>query len=175
MRSVASVNREMSCLHHLFMKAVEWDMTEQNPFERGKSLILKEDNKRLRFLSQEEIGKLLDACPSYLKPVVECALNTGMRRGEILSLKWEQIRNGFIYLTKTKTNDARQVPINNTLEAIFKKLRKQNQLKSEYVFLGRGVKAAKRLNSIKRGFDAAVKRAGLEDFKFHDLRHTFAL
>ena len=66
----------MSCLHHIFTKAVEWEMIEQNPFGKGKSLILKENNKRLRFLNEDEILKLLDACPKYLHNIVECALNT---------------------------------------------------------------------------------------------------
>lgn len=126
-RSRASINQEMSCLHHIFSKAVEWEMIDRSPFDRGKSLILKENNSCLRYLTQEEINRLLDACPvrviefpqkrghiqkmtrrdpNYLREIVECALLTGMRKSEILSLKWEQVRNGFIYLTKTKTNEA---------------------------------------------------------------------
>ena len=58
-RTNASINREMACLHHLFTKAFEWEMVERNPFERGKSLILKENNQRLRFLSEDEIKRLL--------------------------------------------------------------------------------------------------------------------
>jgi integrase len=127
-RKEASVNRTMSCLRHIFSKAVEWDMVDQSPFGKGKSLILKENNKRLKFLTEQEITNLLDACPEYLRNIVECALNTGMRKGEILSLKWEQIRNGFIYLQKTKTNDARQIPINDALEALFKRIRKKQHL-----------------------------------------------
>jgi len=69
-------------------------MMERSPFDRGKSLILKENNKRLRFLIEDEIQPLLDACPMYLRSIVECAIMTGMRRGEILSLKWDQVRSG---------------------------------------------------------------------------------
>jgi integrase len=188
-RSDASVNREMSCLHHIFTKAVEWEMIEQNPFSKGKSLILKENNKRLRFLNEDEIPKLLDACPDYLRNIVECALNTGMRRGEILSLKWNQIRNGFIYLDKTKTNESRQIPINDTLKILFKEIRKQHGFESEHVFLydGQIIEAktgkvrnpnkdgkAKPVTEMKRSFKSALKRAGVVDFRFHDLRHTFA-
>lgn len=169
-RTDASVNREMSCLRHMFRKAVEWEMIEQSPFDKGKSLMLKENNTRLRFLSEEEITKLLDKCPDYLKSIVECALNTGMRKGEILNLKWDQIRDGQIYLTETKTNEARQVPINDDLSAVFKQIRKKHHLTSEYVFTYQG----KRVDSVKVGFNAAVKRAGVTDFRFHDLRHTFA-
>ena len=62
LRAVASINREMSCLHHMLSKAVDWDMVEQSPFDKGKSLILKENNQRLRYLDQDEIDQLLEAC-----------------------------------------------------------------------------------------------------------------
>ncbi|MCX6224496.1 MAG: hypothetical protein NTV01_07050 [Bacteroidia bacterium] len=60
-RTDASVNREIACLHHLFAKAVEWEMSEQNPFDRGRSLLVKENNSRLRYLSENEIPRLLQA------------------------------------------------------------------------------------------------------------------
>ncbi|MFC1488570.1 tyrosine-type recombinase/integrase [Thermodesulfobacteriota bacterium] len=188
-RTDASVNREMSCLHHIFSKAVEWEMVEQNPFDRGKSLKLKENNKRMRFLTDTEIRKLLDECPKHLRDIVECALNTGMRRGEIFNLRWSQIRNGFIYLDKTKTNDARQVPINNDLQALFNRLKKNRKLPKVYAFPYSG-KTEKReqnfssqpvftykgrqMKDVRNGFNSAVERAGIQDFTFHDLRHTFA-
>lgn len=188
-RSDATVNREMSCLHHIMTKAVEWEKLESSPFDKGKSLILKENNMRMRFLTEDEITRLLDQCPEYLHNIVECALNTGMRRGEILSLKWSQIRNGFIYLGKTKTNEARQIPINDTLDALFKQIRKENGFKSEYVFLYDGqiieIKTgnvrrpkkdteSKPVTGIKSSFNSVLKRADIDDFRFHDLRHTFA-
>jgi len=169
-RTTAAVNREMSCVRHMFKKAVEWEMLEQSPFGRGKSLHMKENNQRLRFLAEEEIDLLLEKCPAYLYDIVECALNTGMRRGELLSLKWDQVRNGFIYLDKTKTDEARQIPINDTLAELFKRIRKVQQLKSEYVFLFQGAPVA----DVKVGLKAALKNAGITDFTFHDLRHTFA-
>jgi integrase len=85
----------MSCLHYIWTKAVEWELLDKSPFDKGKSLMLKENNQRLRFLDEEEIDSLLDACPDYLRRLVMCAILTGMRRGEILSLKWDQVRNGF--------------------------------------------------------------------------------
>ena len=169
-RKEASINRAMSCLRHIFSKAVEWEMIEQSQFDKGKSLILKENNKRMRFLTEDEIKSLLDACNDPLVPIVECALNTGMRKGEILGLRWEQIRNGFIYLDKTKTNEARQIPVNDSLEMLFKRIRQRQHLTSSYVFTYRG----QRVDSVKTAFNAAVKRAGIVDFRFHDLRHTFA-
>ena len=129
-----SVNREMVVLRHMLNKAVEWGMLETSPFQKGKRLMFKENNQRLRFLSDDEIDRLLDACSSHLKPIVEIALHTGMRRGELLSLTWEQIRNGQIYLTETKSGKSRQIPINDRLAHVLRELRQKNQLKSPYVF-----------------------------------------
>lgn len=189
--SHASVNREMSCLHRIFAKAVEWEMIERSPLDRGKTLLLNENNRRLRFLSKEEIDRLLAECTVHLKRIVECAIHTGMRRGEILSRKWSQIRNGFIYPEKTKTNEARQIPINDDLEKLFKEIRREQHLTSAHVFTyGKNeekikdyepyrkrtevIPLGRSIGSVKTAFNAALKRAGIEDFKFHDLRHTFA-
>ncbi|MGZ3596080.1 MAG: tyrosine-type recombinase/integrase [Syntrophales bacterium] len=122
---MAAVNREISCLHHLLRKDKEWELLEGNPFDRGKSLVMKENNQRTRYLSQEEIQKLLDASPEHLKNIIICALNTGMRRSEIFGLKWGQVRNGFIYSQKTKTNEPRQIPINDTLAELFERLKSE--------------------------------------------------
>jgi integrase len=133
--------------------------------------MFKENNQRLRFLSGDEIDRLIDACSPHLKPIVEVALHTGMRRGELLSLTWEQIRNKQIYLTETKSGKARQIPINDRLAHLLRELRQKNQLKSPYVFC---FPNGERIRHIKNGFLGACRRAGLEDFHFHDLRHTFA-
>jgi integrase len=145
-------------------------MMERTPFERGKGLLLKENNKRFRFLTEDEVMRLLNECPDYLSQIVEFALNTGMRKGEILSLKWGQIKNGQIYLRKTKTNEVRQIAISDDLEKVLKEIRKKNQLRSEYVFTYRG----KPVQEVKKAFGASLAQAGIEDFRFHDLRHTFA-
>ena len=97
------------------------------------------------------------------------ALHTGMRRKEILTLKRSQIRNDFIYLTHTKTNEARQIPINKTLKALFQSL--PRHIKSDYVFCD---KEGRLYKDVKRSFNTALKKAGIGDFRFHDLRHTFA-
>ena len=186
-RTDATVNREISCLHHLFAKGAEWELLEQNPFRRGKSLLTKENNQRLRFLSQEELQKLLAASPDHLQEIIICAVNTGMRRGELLSLKWEQIRNGFIYLQKTKTNEPRQIPINDTLVELFKKDKEAESPLSLCVHTtgpARRTKPTKNLkvstfnntpmNNIKHAFVTAVKKSKIEHCRMHDMRHTFA-
>lgn len=170
-RTAATVNREMTLMRHMLNKAIEWGMLAASPLDRGKRLMLRENNHRLRFLTVAEIDRLIAASAPHLAPIIEVALHTGMRRGELLGLKWEQIRHGFIYLTETKTGKARQIPVNDQVAQVFKELRKKNQMKSPYVFLGPdGV----RLYGVKRSFENACRRAGIESFRFHDLRHTFA-
>jgi len=166
-------------------------MLERNPFDKGRSLQIKENNKRLRFLAEKEINKLLAECPDpagpklkkrkmglfqgtqavHLRDFIVIAINTGMRKGEILSLKWAMIRNGFLYLEKTKTDEARQIPMNEDLEACFKDIRERQHLTSEYVFPDDN---GGYLRDIKTAFWSALTRAGISDFRPHDLRHTFA-
>ncbi|MFC1863786.1 tyrosine-type recombinase/integrase [Thermodesulfobacteriota bacterium] len=171
-RSDATVNREICVIKHFHAKAVEWEMAEENPFKKGKSLLIKVDNQRIRYLEQDEIDRLIEECKpkKHLYRIVVCAINTGMRRGEILGLKWRQIRNGFIYLEKTKTKNKREIPINDDLEKVLKDIRKDEGLTSEYVF----TYAKRKFHRIDCAFRSALGRALIDDFKFHDLRHTFA-
>jgi len=145
-------------------------MMEINPFDKGKSLILKKNNKRLRFLSEEEIERLLPECAEHLRQIAVCAINSGMRKNEILTLKWKQIKNGLVYLDKTKNGESRQVPINDDLAELFKEIRREQGLTSKHVFTYYG----RRIKRIDRAFNAALDRADIQDFKFHDLRHTSA-
>jgi integrase len=170
-RTDAAVNRCMSALRHMFRKALSWNMMKASPFNAGESLHLKENNERDRFLSEDEIQRLLDECQPYLRDIVECALHTGMRRGEVLSLKWDQIRNGYIYLRKTKNNRRREIPINDDLTELFKKIRQRQHLTSEYVFT---CPQGRQLKYVKTAYKAALKRAGILDANFHTLRHSFA-
>jgi len=189
-RKDSTVNREMSVLSHLFTKAKEWDLIEKSPFGRGKNLQMKEDNQRTRYLTEDELQRLLAECPKHLKRIVICAVNTGMDRGEILRLKWNQLSRGFIYLPRYK-RPARQIPINEDLDRLFKEIRREQRFTSDYLFTyaksedklkgkdpvrkRRGpAPVAERVKSIKSAFHAALKRAGIVDFRLKDLRHTFA-
>lgn len=142
---------------------------DKNSKETGQA---KENNKRFRYLTEDEVVRLLDSYVNdHTRDITEGVINTGMRRKEILSLKWEQIRGEFIYLSETKTSESRQIPVNEDLAELFKGIRKRRQLKSEYVFCD---KQGRPFREIKTSFKAALRRAGIEDFRFHDLRHTFA-
>ena len=97
------------------------------------------------------------------------ALHTGMRLREILDLEWGQIdlEFGIISVTRTKTNENSFIPIDDYLSAMLTKLPR----KCKYVFSNRD---GKPFITIRKGFYAAVRRAGLGHFRFHDLRHNFA-
>ena len=168
-RKDATVNREMQALRHLFSKAVEWEMMEANPFDKLRDILFEENNQRLRFLEENEITRLIDACRAHLKPIVICAINTGMRLSEILTLRWDQIRDGLIYLTKTKSKRARQIPINGDLQELFDSM-KTRHIKG-YVFCKEN---GERYSDINGAFRSALRKAKITDCHFHDLRHTFA-
>lgn len=164
----AAVNRELACLKHMYSKAIEWGYVKENPAKGIK--LLKEPPGRLRYLSPEEVDSLIDACLEHLRPIVLTAVNTGMRRSEILSLRWADVdlTNRKITIVNTKNNESRVIPINQTLYEEFLKLIKQ--VKGEYVFSD---KDGRPFGDIKKSFASALKEAGIKDFRFHDLRHTF--
>jgi integrase len=164
----ATVNRELACLKTIFSKALKNGKAERNPTQGVK--LLKENNERDRILSLEEYPRLLAQCSPHLKQIVKLAYHTAMRQGEILSLTWGQIdlKEGFIklYPEDTKTNEGRLVPLAGELLEMFKDM--PRGLPGVKVFTFKG----KALSYIKAGFVKACKRAGIEDFTFHDLRHT---
>jgi len=168
----ATVNRLLATISHMFTKAVEWDMVEEETLKRVRKVKqLPENNKRLRYLSKEECQRLISVCDPHLKPIVLTALNTGMRKGEILNLKWENVdlRHGFILLDITKNGERREIPINETLRATLQTLTRR--LDVPHVFYD---PSGRTYNDVKRSFKTALRRAGIKDFHFHDLRHTFA-
>jgi integrase len=173
-RTASTLNKEVNVLRQMLKKAVSWGLLETNPFNEGESLHLKENNTRRRYLSKEKIDALLAECPPYIEDIVEFDILTGMRRGELLCLKWSQIAGGLIYLDKTKTDEARQLPIAEDLDLVLKRIRRRQWkrgLKTDWVFCDdRG----KPFREVTKAFYSALRRAGITDFKFNDLRHTFA-
>jgi integrase len=157
----------------------------------GKVNLLPASNDRTRFLSVEEAGKLLEAASRHPRPILILALETGMRRGEILSLRWSDVDmiNGMLYIGKTKNNEARHVPMSNRVRATLSAI--PRRLRSDYVFTrsirktqrGKGRKhplnqpigkVGKPFNDFRTSFENACMKAGITGFRFHDLRHTAA-
>lgn len=169
----ATINRYVATLSHMFTKAVEWEMVEEGSLKRiRKARLLPENNRRLRYLSKEECQNLIGAADQHLKPIVIAALNTGMRKSEILGLRWDQVdlKHGFILLEITKNGDRREIPINNTLKETFKGITRR--LDVPHVFYD--PKTGKAYQDVKKSFGSACRKAKIRDFHFHDMRHTFA-
>lgn len=163
----STINRELACLKTIFRRAQMDGKIARNPMAGFK--LLEEDNVRDRVLGNEEFQRLLFAAPLHIRPVLITAWETGMRKNEILTLKWKQVemKNGVIQLIgdNTKTGKSRKVPISPFLMGTLKKLERTN----EWVFNYKG----KHLTDIKTAYLKACRRAGIEDFRFHDLRHCF--
>lgn len=166
----ATTNREISCIKHMFTKAIHWDYLRKNPLRSVKKF--REPPGRVRYLKENEIAKLLYCCAEHIKPVVITALNTGMRKGEILNLKWSDVDivKRIITIRDSKNHESRHIPINDELYTVLLKL-PQNSNCDGHVFLG---KHGEPIRSIQNAWERAVKNAGITDFRFHDLRHTFA-
>ena len=165
-------NKKLNVLKAMFTKAVEWEMVEEDTLKRVRKIKLLPEDSRLRFISIEECHELISKCESHLKPIVITALNTGMRKEEVLSLKWERVdlKHGFIMLDRTKNNERREIPINYTLRVVLQGITRRTDVL--YVFYDK--KTGKRYKNVKRSFATACRIAKILDFHFHDLRHTFA-
>ena len=199
-RSGATVNREMACLRDMLNKAVKWEMIPKNPASKVGAFT--ESSGRNCFLSVDEAGRLLEACSRHLKPIVVCALETGMRRAEILGLRWHEIKDvevtekdaegreykvkiKVIYLSKerTKNGKPREVPVSEILAEELQRLK--TPVSAGLVFNApRDRKRVRHgalevvtgpMSDIRVAWETAKKKAGIPaDFRFHDLRHTFA-
>src|SRR5262245_10914627 len=163
--TAAAVNRPLALLRHLLRTAhEEWEILPAVP----KIRLEKEPQGRLRWLTEDEIRKLLDACSKSrnrdLRAAVVVALNTGLRRSELLGLTWDRVdlSRGVIRLEVTKSGKRREVPLNAESYA---SLVSFNQRESARVF---------RNQSLRKAYENAVSNAKLDDVNFHTLRHTFA-
>lgn len=179
----ATVNRELAVLKNAFNKALrEWEWVKENPVTRIP--MEKEPSGRVRFLTEKEFERLYNVCSEWLKPIVLTARHTGMRKENILSLKWNQVDlfRRVINLEQTKNDERLCIPINDTLMEVLKKLAKVRHIGSQYVFLhpnaqkrsAKGTFNGKRYYEVKTSFQKALMKAGIENFRFHDLRHCFA-
>jgi integrase len=153
----------------MFYKAVEWEKALDNPVKNTR--VLRVNNRRLRYLSLEEMARLLDVSDAILRPLVITALHSGLRRGELFSLTWQDIdmKARIIRVLQTKNGERRDIPMTATLWETLQRV--PRRLSSEYVFPG---KTGSGLVDIRKRFNTALRKVGIEGVVFHDLRHTFA-
>jgi len=165
----ASINRELALFKTVFNKAYRNGKTHNNP---AKSIsMLKGEERRDRVLSDEEWEAYYGNCPYWYKPISLCAYLTAMREGEILNLKWDRVdrKTGFIRLRPgdTKTSEGRAIPIDPQLDEALGTLPRPIQ-KDGFVFTRKG----QRVRDIRHWHLKACKEAQIENFWFHDFRHT---
>lgn len=167
----ASVNREVEVVRRIFNLAIREDKADRNPCWKVRRLA--EKNARDRILSPEELNRLLEALPAYAADIVLVGYHTGMRAGEIYGLTWKKVNlaEGCIRLghEDTKTKEGRRIYLNAALLELFQRLNRVRCLKDDHVFIHGG----RPVTSIRVPLADACKAAGIEDFRFHDLRHTF--
>ena len=172
-RSIADVNRTLELMRTILRFAVRQGWLAHSPFEMGNPLISKSDEvKRERVLSFDEERRLLLACNgrrSHLRPLIITALDSAMRRGELLKLQWKDVNFDAQTITVTamnsKTAKARNIGMTPRVSSELSKLwEKSPQDFTELVF---GIK-----DTVKNSFASACREAKIEEFRFHDFRHT---
>lgn len=176
-RQPATVVRYLAALSHAFTIAVnEWGWLEDHPMRKVRKP--KEPQGRVRFLTDEERVRILAACKEsdcdHLYPIVVLAISTGMRQGEILNLTWDRVDfiRGYITLDQTKNGERRVVPLVSYAKELLAILSKVRRIDTGLVFYS-STKPTVPV-AIRKPWGLAVAAANLENFTFHDLRHTAA-
>lgn len=162
----ASLNRDVACLKTICRRAVLNRQIDRNPVEGVKKF---KEESRNRTLEPEEYKRLLEHGCLHLRNIIQVAYVTGMRRGEILGLRWDQVdfKNRMIVLgaADTKTQEKREVPLDDELIELLQRIPKVIGCPNVFTFRG------KPILDVKSAFYLAMRKAGISDFRFHDLRH----
>lgn len=168
--SNAYVNRYLACIKTIFNIGIKNELIKTTPMKAVK--MMKEDNHKIRYLTSDEETRLFKELPEHLKPIVICALQTGLRKSNILQLRWELVDLEFRFIEvlaqQNKGHKIIKIPISDKLLETLESLPRI----SEYVFANPDT--GKPYRDISEGFKNACDRANIENFRFHDLRHTVA-
>lgn len=167
--SIATVNRMLALIRSILKKAVhQWEWLEKAP----KITLGKELNARVRWLSESEAKTLIDELPPHLADMAMFTLATGLRAANVRLLRWENVNfqacHAWIQAEEAKGNKSIPVPLNIQAIAI---LNRCKGVHPEYVFTYKG-EAVTQCST--RAWRKALVRAGIDDFRWHDLRHTWA-
>jgi integrase len=163
---VATVNRDLSVLRRVLYWAVEERIIAVNPL--GRLRMERERRTKRPVMSIREENLLMAKSPTHLQRIIRCALDTGMRRGEILTQRWEDIDfdNRILNVTHSKTpeGEARDIPLKGRLYELLLACRRERGV--VFTFEGSSIKI------VKTTWASSLRRAGIRHFRFHDLRHT---
>lgn len=175
--SASTANHYLVLLRRMLNLAVKWELLEKNPasgFERFKELPHRE-----RYLTKEELPRFLKALEEQEDRLsvaaIKLLLYTGCRKGEILSLRWNQVRidEGRLFLPMTKNGKSRSVLLNAKAREVFDGLL-ESKTSNEYVFPSRAGTRKGHLYDLRKPFEAVCETAGIDSMRIHDLRHSFA-
>lgn len=175
--SPATVDRYLDALSSALTTAVyDWQWLEVHPM-RGHQIKFNKDNARTRCLTNEEQVALWNACRSGFNPIIHdivlLAITTGMRKAEVRNLQWGhvQLDKGWLYADMTKNGEKRHIPLGVEALAMLKHRHEVHDRKNPWVFPSAKKEQPFDFDTL---FDKVVAKAGIEDFHFHDLRHTAA-
>jgi integrase len=165
----ATINRYLQIIRAVLRKAErEWNWLDKAPYIRLRKL----DTKRVRYITTKQAMTLLSELPKHQRCITEFALLTGLRQRNVLDLQWSQVdmRNAvaWIHPDQSKTRKAIAVPLNQRAIAILEQVKGQHET---HVFT---YKSAPIQQVNTKAWKNALKRAGIENFRWHDLRHTWA-
>lgn len=164
----ATVNRNLEIVRRiLHLARDEWCWIQRFPRIR----MLKEPRKRIRFITREEADRLLEELPEHLRPVMQFALATGCRRNEILQMEWRRVdfnrRVAWLDHGTTKSKEGRGLPLNRDAILALRSVHGQDR---RWCFTYKG----NTMKQIGSAWKRALVKAEIENFRFHDLRHTWA-
>ena len=165
----ATANRVLALIRTVLRRAaLEWEWIDKAPRIR----LFKEAKRRVRWLTPEEVQRLLDELPPHQQDLVLFALSTGLRQANVVKLEWSQVdmvrKVCWIHPDQAKARKAIHVPLNSSAMAVLSRQVGKHPVRV-FTFRGKPVAGANTL-----GWRKALKRAGIEDFRWHDLRHTWA-
>jgi len=172
-RSKRTVDIEMAVLRRMFRKAMKWGWIMDDPFQNAEDLFYGKTGKRERALTPDEVRRLIDASIPHFKPILLVGILTGLRKADILTLRWQNINleRARITLAEQKTGRTRVINMGKDLHALFMGL----PVKSEWVFPGHN---GKPFRDVRKALDTAIRKAGIDPGKenmkivFHTLRHS---
>jgi len=164
-----TVNYDLAVLKKMLNLALEWEYLDSKKMAKIR-MFPRVQSQKERILNPKEEKELLKHCPEHLRQIIKVALNTGLRLGEILNLKWNDIEKekSYLIVEKSKSGRSRTVPLNDKVCKLFQSLPEKNT----YIFYN--PRTGTRYDNVSSSFSTARRKSGLEDLRFHDLRHTFA-
>jgi integrase len=172
--ALATIAKELALMKAAFNVAIrEWEWCRDNPVRRVS--VGRINNARVRYCDDETLARIYQACPGWLQPMVMLARYTGLRRENVVSLTWQQVdlARGVIVLEHTKNGDRLGIPICEPARRTLEELKPSRPHAGGPVFRQRNGEPVTG-DMVTIAFRRACQAVGVTDFRFHDLRHTFA-